>query len=100
MYHSILVIGCGSVHGSRSILTAQGHTASSTQILLSELWFKFSYKYITASEVLECKAYDSLVDCLPSTVSTGTPCKYEPIKYGPYIHSTFKMFKEYADRGE
>ena len=26
------------------------HTASSTQILLSELWFKFSYKYITASE--------------------------------------------------
>lgn len=45
-------------------------------------------------------AYDSLVDCLPSTVSTGTPCKYEPIKYGPYIHSTFKMFKEYADRGE
>ena len=45
-------------------------------------------------------AYDSLVDCLPSTVSTGTPCKYEPIKYGPYIHSTFKMFKEYANRGE
>lgn len=45
-------------------------------------------------------AYDSQMDCLPSTVSAGAPCRYEPTKYGPYIHSTFKMFKEYANRGE
>ena len=43
-------------------------------------------------------AYDSPMDCLPSTVGRARPCAYEPTTYGPYIHSTFKLFKEYSDR--
>jgi isopenicillin N synthase-like dioxygenase len=43
-------------------------------------------------------AYDSPMDCLPATVTLSRPCAYEPTRYGPYINSTFKLFKEYAGR--
>ena len=43
-------------------------------------------------------AYDSPMDCLPATVSASRPCQNPPTTYGPYIHDTFKLFKEYADR--
>lgn len=42
--------------------------------------------------------YDSPMDCLPATVSAERPCAYEKTFYGPYIHNTFKLFEEYANR--
>jgi len=33
--------------------------------------------------------------CAPSTVSPQRPCKFEPIAYGPYIHSKNRQFQEY-----
>jgi len=43
-------------------------------------------------------AYDSLVDCMPATVSAARPCAHEPTFYGKYIHSSFAQYEEYANR--
>ena len=45
-------------------------------------------------------AYDTPMDCLPSTVSASRPCAHKATTYGPYIQGTFKLFKEYASRME